>query len=463
MISKHGGPGKEAKGESGFTMVTVPRTRWALLALLFFGAVLLFFCPSFSNYFVCDDYEFLGRINLHNAGDYFLKSWGYGNEYRPLLVYTYALNGALGAFHPAGYHLVNTALHALNGILLALILELLGFPPIAALLAAVLFVLNPVAHESVLWIAGRPVVLSTLFILLSIWSFLKAVARPQRSAIYFAGMYAAFVLALLVYEGAAVVPFLIALLGGIPNLRRHRWQMVGLLGVLLAYLVFWNVLFGFRITRFPTEHSFAAALSSLRNAAENSFHGSGRLWAAPLYLGLLWFALREKAGRIVLLLASGWFLLAYTPFLVVHGYADRFSYLGSAAMAAVLAYCLAAISRANAWAGRMAALALILFYAIGMQHRIATWAEAGEIARSIVAEVKQARPSLPQGATLILLDAPLTYKQASVFITGLERAVALQYPNTRLLILRRTRADAPRPVAVFAYRDGHMRETAFLP
>lgn len=449
--------------DSGLTRLAA---RWRPLrvgiALLFFSAVLLFFFPSFSSYFVCDDFEFLGRVNFHDAGQYFLKSWGYGNEYRPLLVYTYALNGLLGGFNPAGYHLINSALHALNGIIVVLILRLLGFDLVLALLAASLFVLNPVTHESVLWIAGRPVLLSTLFVLSSVWCFLKADRSPKRSPLYFAGMYVSSVLALLSYEGAVVTPFLIAICAGGFAARRHWRQIVALLCLLFVYIIFWNVLFGFRITRFPTEHSTMAAFGSLRNAVENSFHGSGRLWVAPLYLGLLYCALREKISRGLLLTAAGWFLICYLPFFLVHGYADRFSYLGSASVAVVLAFSLVAMSRRSRWWGLAAAAALILFFAVGMQNRITIWRQAGQIARGIIADVKEARPSMPPHSTVVVLGVPSTYKQAMVFLTGIERAIALQYPGTPLLILRRNWPDMPRPVIVFTWINGHMREASLL-
>jgi hypothetical protein len=77
----------------------------------------LFFARSFSNYFVADDFQFLGRVNFSNARAYFAKSWGYGNEYRPLLPYSYALDAHISGENPFGYHLTNTLLHTANGVL----------------------------------------------------------------------------------------------------------------------------------------------------------------------------------------------------------------------------------------------------------------------------------------------------------------------------------------------------------
>jgi hypothetical protein len=438
-----------------------------IAALLFLGAALIFFSSSFPSYFVCDDYEFLGRITPHNAGEYFGKSWGYGNEYRPLLVYTYAWNGALSGFDPAGYHACNTLMHALNAIVLALILEMLGFSSLTALLAAMIFALNPVTHQSVLWIAGRPVILSTLFVLLSISFFLKAVRRTERRLAYWIGTYLTFVLGLLTYEGAVVLPFLAVLMCSARvvrcRARRCRPQIAILFGILLIYAVLWNVLFGFRITRFPVEHTALAAVASLRNAIENCFHGSGRPWLAPFYSMLLWVIVRATRGPAVLLLASGWFLISFAPFLMVHGYADRFSYLASAAFASVIAFSLMAIHRRSAWIGCTAAAALIVFFAVGMQHRIATWRQAGEIARRIGSGIQQACDCIPRNATVVLLNAPSTYKQALVFLTGLDRAAALECPHIHLPVLRQARVDAPRPTLTFTYAGGRLREITFDP
>jgi hypothetical protein len=447
-------------------MKVVHRFGRVIVGALFLCAVLIFFASSFSNYFVCDDYEFLGRITFRNASEYLRESWGYGNEYRPLLVYSYALNGALSSSYPAGYHAFNTLVHALNGIVLALVLELIGFPIRAAMLAATVFVLNPVTHESVLWIAGRPVILSTLFVLLATWCFLKAVTGTQRSVAYWFGTYLSFLLGLLTYEGAVVLPFLVLIVCSVRMARcralRRRRQITVLFGILLIYVILWNVLFGFRITRFPVEHSGLMALVSLRNAIENCLHGSGRPWLAPLYAGLFWFAFRAARGGAVLLLASFWFLIAFAPFLLVHGYADRFCYLASASAASAIAFSLMEIYRRSECIGCTAVAALIVFFAIGMQHRITTWRQAGEIARHIVTDIQQACPCLPQNATLVFLNAPPTYKQALVFLTGLERAVALQC-HTQLRVLRHNSADAPRPVVTLVYANGHLREVTFEP
>jgi len=126
------------------------KIRPSLPFVLFLAGAFLFFARSYTNYFVCDDYEFLGRVDLRQVRQYFTKSWGYGNEYRPLLVYSYAIDQALSGNNPIGYHLTNTALHTADALLVGLLARQCQVSPAGAFLASIIFLLNPVGHESVI-------------------------------------------------------------------------------------------------------------------------------------------------------------------------------------------------------------------------------------------------------------------------------------------------------------------------
>jgi hypothetical protein len=429
-------------------------------ALLFLCAVILFFSHSFANYFVCDDFEFLGRIDLHNAAEYFGQSWGYGNEYRPLLVYTYAVDGAISGRNPFEYHLVNTVLHGINALLVALIFRYLGLQATALLLTACIFVLNPITHESVLWIAGRPVILSAAFVLFSIWASLRAVTSNS-AVLWWLAAYLSFIASLLTYEGAVVMPvlLLVAHCARIPE-RVAPWRMhvLGLFLLVISYLIAWNLFFHFKITRFPVESSPVRGLLEIWTAMRHSLHGSSRTPAAALYGILLVTLIRTKAGRRFFLVAGLWFLCAYLPFFAVHGYADRFAYLSSAASSAILGF--AVVSVYSRWKvfGGVTGIALVVFFAFGMEGRIMVWKRAGEITRRIPAEIKQLHPHLPPDATVILVNVPNTYRDAYVFLAGVERAVMLQYPGTPLLVLRRPWQDAPKPVFIMDCSAAHVKD-----
>jgi Tfp pilus assembly protein PilF len=86
--------------------------------------------------------------------------------YRPLTVLSYALNYAAGGFDPLGYHLVNIVLHALNSLLVFLLLKrLLEYH--YALAAALIFALHPLHTEAVAWVTGRAELLACFFMLLA--------------------------------------------------------------------------------------------------------------------------------------------------------------------------------------------------------------------------------------------------------------------------------------------------------
>ena len=112
---------------------------------------------------------------------------GVGNAGRPLVNLTNALNYAAGGLDPAGYHLVNLAIHLLGGFVFfalarrsfalarfrgALPPNPGGAPPgdlaatAAALFAAGVFTLHPLATESVTYVTQRSEEMMLLFLLL---------------------------------------------------------------------------------------------------------------------------------------------------------------------------------------------------------------------------------------------------------------------------------------------------------
>ncbi len=86
--------------------------------------------------------------------------------YRPLTVYTLALNYAASTLRPFSYHLVNVALHAANTLLLFAVARTLLRSDVAALVAAALFATHAVHTEAVTPVFGRADLLAAFFVLL---------------------------------------------------------------------------------------------------------------------------------------------------------------------------------------------------------------------------------------------------------------------------------------------------------
>ena len=81
---------------------------------------------------------------------------------------------------PGGHHLTSVLLHALNSLLVFVVLRKMTGRVWRSLLVAALFGLHPLHVESVAWIAERKDVLGTLFWLLTIWAYAHWV--QQRAA-----------------------------------------------------------------------------------------------------------------------------------------------------------------------------------------------------------------------------------------------------------------------------------------
>lgn len=418
----------------------------------------LFFARSFSNYFVADDFQFLGRVNFSNARAYFAKSWGYGNEYRPLLPYSYALDAHISEENPIGYHITNTVLHTANGALVSGLAIEIGVSPWVAAFAGLIFLLNPVSHEGVLWISGRPVVLSSFLILSCIWVFMRAAQKAQTNRWLWAASYGLFLLALGTYELAIVTPLLIGFMGCLRNKTRRggRSHLVAFMLIAVIYALLWNWFFDFRFTRIKIEHSISAISANFVQAVMHSLHGGLRIAVLPLYLGLLGWFCRTRRGRMISLGALVWFMISYFPYFAVKGYADRFVYLASASSAALLAIAIWEITN-NSRRMRIAGIVLFVSYlGMGMQNRITAWREAGQITRYIPSEVKRQLPVFPQDREVILLNIPAMHKRSYVFLTGLDRALEREYPGTNIHCSTSVGRSTSDSAMIFEYTQGRI-------
>ena len=136
-------------------------------------------------------------------------------QYYPMVHTTYWLEYHIWQLDPAGYHVVNIALHAIAAILLWRILVFLNIP--AAALAAAIFAIHPVHVESVAWITERKNVLSGVFYLAAALVYLrwalgaKRLPRKKHIAVYVAALVL-FVFALLSKTVTSTLPAVLLLI-----------------------------------------------------------------------------------------------------------------------------------------------------------------------------------------------------------------------------------------------------------
>lgn len=176
-----------------------------LLLLLTLSA----YIPAIKSGFIWDDDRYPQNPVLTEPGG-IKKIWSFTqtDQYYPLTFTSFWLERRLWGLEPAGYHTVNILLHIFNALLAWAILRKLKVP--GAEIASLLFALHPVHVESVAWITERKNVLSTLFYLVSVLTYLRAEDWEDRASYWSA--FAAFLLAMLAKTTAVTLPAILLLL-----------------------------------------------------------------------------------------------------------------------------------------------------------------------------------------------------------------------------------------------------------
>ncbi len=268
---------------------TSHRKLWRfLIPTLIVLLTVLAYIPAMQGGYIWDDNNYVTEnTNLRyfkGLADIWLEPYS-SPQYYPLVFTSFWMEYQLWGLDPLGYHVVNVLLHAVNAILLWMILSRLQVP--AAGLVAMVFALHPVGVESVAWITERKNVLSGLFYLSAAFCLLRYFALgPQEEALserkkwYVAGLLL-FVCALLSKTVTASLPVAIAILIWWKKGRIGRQEVTALIP-----FVFVGLFFGLT-TVWLEKHHVGALGSEWDHSVVERFLIAGRaLW---FYAGkLLW-------------------------------------------------------------------------------------------------------------------------------------------------------------------------------
>ena len=146
---------------------------WLMAVLLVLVTIALYWPATRSDFVNYDDPVYV-TANPHVQGGLTWEGvkWAFGNpvsrNWHPLTVLSHMLDCQLFGLNPWGHHLTNVLLHALNTVLVFLLLRRMTGAPWRSLLVAALFALHPLRVESVAWVAERKDVLSGCFGLLAL-------------------------------------------------------------------------------------------------------------------------------------------------------------------------------------------------------------------------------------------------------------------------------------------------------
>ena len=139
----------------------------------------------------------------------------------PVSTISHMADVTLFGLDPAGHHLTNVLLHALNAALVFLVLAGLTGAPGRSAAVALLFAIHPLRVESVAWVTERKDLLSVCFALLTIDAYRRWVRAP--SAGRYLATCALYALALLSKPMVVTLPVLLLLLDVWPLARHEGW------------------------------------------------------------------------------------------------------------------------------------------------------------------------------------------------------------------------------------------------
>ena len=127
--------------------------------------------------FIWDDDDYVTNNTTLRTLDGLRRIWsklGATSQYYPLTHSSFWVEYHLWQLNPLGYHVVNVSLHAVNSILIGLVLRKLQVK--GAWLAAAIFALHPVHVESVAWVTERKNLLSGFCYLSALLAYLHFLA-----------------------------------------------------------------------------------------------------------------------------------------------------------------------------------------------------------------------------------------------------------------------------------------------
>ena len=170
----------------------------AIFSAALAAATIAVYSPVFGHSFlVLDDRDYVtANPHVHQGIAWSTIQWAFrateAANWHPLTWISHAFDYQLFAMNPAGHHFDNVLLHALNAVLLFLVLQWMTKRIGPSLLVAALFAFHPINVESVAWIAERKNVLSTFFLLLTIGAYAWYAQRPDwRRYLLMASLFAA--------------------------------------------------------------------------------------------------------------------------------------------------------------------------------------------------------------------------------------------------------------------------------
>lgn len=365
--------------------------------------------------YVAENGQVLQGLTLENV------RWAFSTfhdaNWFPLTWLSHMLDVQLFGRNPAGHHLVNVGLHALNALLCFRILSRLTGSPWSSAVVAAIFALHPLRVESVAWVAERKDVLSALFWFLTLNAYVTY--GRQRSFRTYLPVCVWLICGLLAKPMLVTLPFLLLLLdywplgrlagaspspaGGQPCPQVGIGRAIAEKLPLMLLVSASSVVTFIAQRRGGTVSSFdhETTVANLANAVYSYLVYLGKLvcpvnlavfypfdddgiilkalLALPVLVGITFFVVRQGRRRPYLPVGWFWYLGTMVPVIGIvkvgaHAYADRYTYIPLIGITMMLVWGGEDLSRQ--WRQRVlvqgVAVALLLLTCAGI-----TWRQLG--------------------------------------------------------------------------------------
>jgi hypothetical protein len=355
----------------------VQRKHWIdwqtwLICVALATAILAAFWPALHcNFLRFDDQQYIfDNSHIANGINWPTVVWafktGYCGNWFPVTWLSHALDVQLFGLRPHWHHAMNVAIHAVNSILLFLVVRRLTGAQWKSAAVAALFALHPLHVESVAWISERKDLLSTFFWLLTVAAYVSYCQQLEiswiRAKLFYALVFLCFALALMSKSMVVTLPVVLLLLdywplgrfgnAGRPVITRLLLEKLPLVLLVAAtcWITFvvqgqagWVVPFA----DLPLDDRLEnVPVAFVRYVAKtfwplhlSVFYAYPRNWpvftvlgAIAFLAGVTWWVMRQRTTRPYLAVGWLWFLVMLVPVIGVvqvglQSMADRYSYL----------------------------------------------------------------------------------------------------------------------------------------
>jgi len=409
-------------------------------AIAVVGVAFVLYAPTIHDYFLQDDFGVVSLLSQKPATFFprwFVMPWteniwGYvPDEVRPFPAVSYQMAAVFGASTPAPNHVMNIALHAINGLLvLAIAREAAGLALAPATVAALAFTVLPIQAESVAWVTGRVDSLPACFYFASFLLFVRWRSNGRRGVylwsvtLFFAALFSK-------QNTITMVPALM-LYDVLPG-RRHveaTWAW------LRPYVPFIALTLGFFLLRYVLFHEVARESTlnaervrlflsdSSRHMVRLVFGGDGmRAWttrdtlvvalgAIGLTMGIVRAATSEARWlwRPAVYFAVVWIALGVAPILMSGYYSPRHMYLASLGWAVALGIAFDILrglrpTRAARLVSVIAAAGVLVVYAGQSRDVVRDWNRRAALSRQALDDLERETMRAREG-TLVVVGVP---------------------------------------------------------